>query len=61
MYEVIFDEKSIEFLRRLPKSNRKRIFETIRKPNRILINILSLFVETWDIVLLQVKSELLLT
>ena len=31
MYEIRFDEKSIEFLERLPKSKRKQMFETIRK------------------------------
>jgi len=29
MYKVIFDEKSIDFLNKLPKSRRKRIFNKI--------------------------------
>ena len=29
MYEVIFDDKAIEFLEQLPKPKRKRIFDAI--------------------------------
>ncbi len=29
MYEVIFDDKAIEFLEKLPKPKRKQIFEAI--------------------------------